>query len=190
MRFVHNLKASREHHPKRTGLVSKEDFIDAENYIYRQSQSNAYADEIALLESNRLPHADKVQQIDKTSPIYRHNPYLDENGVIRAKGRIDAACGVCMDTKRPILLPKGDRITDLIIRYYHANYVNLNGETVVNVALKSIVRSCQICKNRTAEPIPPLMGNLPTARLMSYTRPFTYMGTDYFGPMNVSGCIK
>lgn len=35
-------------------------------------------------------------------------------------------------------------------------------------------------------PIPPQMGDLPAARLASFTRPFTYVGLDYFGPISVA----
>lgn len=37
-----------------------------------------------------------------------------------------------------------------------------------------------------AAPNPPKMADLPFARLAANTRPFSYIGIDYFGPMNVT----
>lgn len=197
MRFIYNLKASRDKRPKRSGPISSKDYADAENYLHRQAQLE-YADEVAVLQNNKAFNDDDMKQIDKTSQIYRLVPYLDENDVLRAKGRIDAAKGIGINTKRPILLPRDNHITDLIIRFYHAKYMHHNSETVVNeirqkyviprlrTKLKTVVKSCQLCKNRKAKPIPPLMGELPAARLMSFTRPFTFIGIDYFGPMFVT----
>lgn len=51
--------------------------------------------------------------------------------------------------------------------------------------LKKVITNCQSCKITRARPIPPLMGPLPNARMMSFTRPFTYIGVDYFGRMIV-----
>lgn len=102
-----------------------------------------------------------------------------------------------METKRPILLPKQHIITNLIIKSFHDRYHHHNNGTQLNeirqryaipklrVALKSFIRHCQVCKNTRAAPNPPQMAQLPIARLSSFTRPFTFIGIDYFGPMNV-----
>lgn len=138
----------------------------------------------------------KLNPINKKSSIYHLNPYIDEKGVLRSRGRIDAA-KVSYDVKRPIILPKNNDITNLIVKFYHAKYVHQNFETVINeirqkyvipqlrAVLKNVIKNCQICKNRKAKPAPPLMGPLPQARLM-YTQPFTYMGIDFFGPMLIT----
>lgn len=52
--------------------------------------------------------------------------------------------------------------------------------------MKSVRRACQECKIRDAKPVAPEMADLPPARLASFTRPFSYIGIDYFGPMMVT----
>ncbi|XP_075157727.1 uncharacterized protein LOC142230994 [Haematobia irritans] len=119
-------------------------------------------------------------------------------GVLRIKGRIDAAEGVAVDTKRPIILPRKHAVTNLVVDFYHRRFHHHHNEIVVNEmrqrfwipGLRAVVRSvssvCQICKNKRATPNPPEMGELPPERLMPYTRPFTYTGIDFFGPLEVA----
>lgn len=85
----------------------------------------------------------------------------------------------------------------MLLHNYHVKYHHINAETVVNevrqlyiipalrVQLKKIKFNCQFCKNRAAKPVIPFMSNLPNARLGYATRPFSYIGIDYFGPIMV-----
>lgn len=118
--------------------------------------------------------------------------------VLRVKGRIDAAFGVSDDTKRPIILPKDHAVTRLLVDHFHRRYHHVYHGTVINelrqlysipkirVALKSVKGSCQTCKNQKAKPAAPEMSDLPPARLASFTRPFSFIGIDYFGPLMVT----
>ena len=44
--------------------------------------------------------------------------YIDENGIIRCKGRIDEA-GIIESARRPVWLPKSVRLTHLLIEKVH-----------------------------------------------------------------------
>ncbi|XP_017465625.1 PREDICTED: uncharacterized protein LOC108358682 [Rhagoletis zephyria] len=100
--------------------------------------------------------------------------------------------------KNPIILPKNHKITQLLINWYHRKYKHVNHDTVVNEiyqkfhipslrrALRTVRYDCQHCKLRKAKPLPPKMGPLPEARLAPYTRPFSYVGIDFFGPFLVT----
>lgn len=55
----------------------------------------------------------------------------------------------------------------------------------LRVLLGVIRNNCQKCKNTAAVPRIPEMAPLPKARLAVCTRPFTYVGFDYFGPIPV-----
>lgn len=113
------------------------------------------------------------------------------------RGRIDAA-NVMADTKQPIILPRNHHVTHLIVDSYHLKYHHINHETVLNELrqkyviprlrqlLKFVRTRCRKCRNRTATPQAPEMAALPAARLASHTRPFTFVGVDYFGPMTVA----
>lgn len=121
---------------------------------------------------------------------------MDDSGVLRVRGRIDFGEKIPTITKRPIILPRKNWITKLLVGCYHRIYHHRNHETVVNevrqrfyvpklrVVLKSIITNdCQLCKNRRAKPQPPEEGNLPSGRMAIGFRPFTHTGIDYFGPI-------
>lgn len=124
---------------------------------------------------------ENLKGIDKSNQIYNRSPYMDAEDVIRMRGRIDAAKGVSDGMKRPIILPND---------HFHRLYHHVYAETVVN-ELQQIysipkLRVCQRCKNQSAKPAPPEMSDSPSTRLASYTRSFSFIGIDYFGPMTVS----
>ncbi|XP_037040280.1 uncharacterized protein LOC119077203 [Bradysia coprophila] len=192
-RFIHNLKSVE----RRSGPLLQEEIVCAENQLYRIAQQDYYLDEIALLEKNaKLPPKDQ-KYFEKSSPLYKSSPYLDDHGVLRVRGRLDAAKCLNLETKRPIILPRRHYITKLICAHFHRRYLHLNHETAINeirqkydikalrVVMKEIRFSCQKCKNDSAVPMIPEMAELPFARLAAFERPFTYVGIDYFGPYSV-----
>lgn len=162
----------------------------AEYAIFKVAQQDVYGEEITQLRSNN--------KISKRSSLYKRMAYLDQDGLLRCTGRIDFSIDASHDTKRPIILPTDHHITNLVILHYHLKFNHHNHETVVNelrqkfsisrlrTQLWKLRSSCQHCKNNLAKPSPPEMGQLPPARLKSFTRPFSYVGIDFFGPITVS----
>ncbi|XP_055632885.1 uncharacterized protein LOC129773309 [Toxorhynchites rutilus septentrionalis] len=132
-----------------------------------------------------------------SSSLYGLSPFLDEEGLLRMKGRIDACEDVDDCMKRPILLPKCHPVTDLIISSVHQHFCHMNHQTTLNQirsrfyvsqlpsAYKRVRARWQHCKIRQAKPVAPEMSALPPARLKAFCRPFSYVGIDYFGPMHV-----
>lgn len=192
MRFVVNLRRKVKGLPKIVGPITSTEREKAMIQLYRRCQHDAFSNEIWSLSSN------PPVPIEKVSPIYIYSPYLDDHGVLRVHGRIDAIEGVDVAVKRPIILPSRHRITSLIVRHYHRIYRHRHDETVINEirqifviprlrsVLKGVRADCQHCRILRASPRPPRMGPLPVARLSPFTRPFTFVGVDYFGPIEVS----
>ncbi|XP_043069435.1 uncharacterized protein [Drosophila bipectinata] len=130
----------------------------------------------------------------KGSRLAGLNAYLDNDGVLRTRGRLNAV-DIAEDA---IILAHGCRITNLIVRSFHEKYHHLAHETVINdiknsfyisrlrVLHKSVRNTCQRCKIDRAVPRPPQMAPIPRARVGSFERPFTYTGVDYFGPLLVN----
>ena len=54
----------------------------------------------------------------KTSLLYRLDPFLDEDGVLRVGGWIRNAL-VYYEIKNPVILPSKSHITILLVRYQH-----------------------------------------------------------------------
>lgn len=174
-RFVHNMLAKIRLHEKRIGVVRKEEYITAENYLFKQAQVSSFPEDYELLASGK--------SVQRGSSIQKYSPYLDNNGVIRCK--------------RPILLPGNHPLTKLILKYYHERYLHIHHETALSsilqgfevpklrVEMGKVKASCQTCKNIKAKPQIPEMCGLPSSRLSTFTRPFTFIGVDYFGPLTI-----
>ncbi|XP_055918535.1 uncharacterized protein LOC129950632 [Eupeodes corollae] len=195
-RFIYNTRAIKKKVPKRDQkYITHGEYVESERSLYLQAQLDSFRDEISILKNNLdLPLA-QHKSLDKSSFIRKMSPFIDQDGLLRLRGRIDAVSGVSYDAKNPIILPKDSYITFLIIKSFHETYHHHNNETVVNeirqkfsianirTAVKQVRKKCQLCKNLSASPKPPEMGVLPEARLAPFTRPFTFIGIDYFGPM-------
>ncbi|XP_062539124.1 uncharacterized protein LOC134207415 [Armigeres subalbatus] len=195
LRFLHNLSKK---DPKYTGHLQQAELKAAEVIIFKQVQSESYPDEIAAL-SKKGPNETGQENIGKHSAIYRLMPILDDNGLLRERGRIDAIEDVDYNVRHPVILPRKHPVTELLVLRYHQQYRHGNAETVVNevrqlytisrlrMVVKKVSRNCATCKIRRARPTIPAMAPLPPARLAHHERAFTYTntGVDYFGPLMV-----
>ncbi|XP_043069513.2 uncharacterized protein [Drosophila bipectinata] len=164
-----------------TAHVSK-----AKMLLYKQSQSIAFAAELKTLSAGTA--------LLKGSRLAGLNAYLDNDGILRTRGRLNAV-DIAEDA---IILAHGCRKTNLIVRSFHEKYHHLAHETVINdiknsfyisrlrVLHKSVRNTCQRCKIDRAVPRPPQMAPIPRAKVGSFERPFTYTGVDYFGPLLVN----
>ena len=54
----------------------------------------------------------------KSSSLYKLDPFLDEDGVLRVGGRLGKS-SVPYDVKYPVILPKKGHVTNLILCHYH-----------------------------------------------------------------------
>lgn len=122
--------------------------------------------------------------------------YLDDNGLLRSKGRIcNAHCGE--DMKYPILLPPKSFLTRLLIQNTHENHNHCGTRETLNVlrnefwvprgrqSVKGVVEGCVRCKYYNGKsftyPGPP---PLPSERV-SFERPFQHTAVDYTGAIEV-----
>lgn len=55
----------------------------------------------------------------------------------------------------------------------------------LRAVVRTVIGRCQWCKIKKTLPQTPRMAPLPLARLASFTRPFSYVGLDLSGPLNV-----
>lgn len=195
LRYISNLQLKAKRRQSYLGPLTMMELRKSEDFLFRLAQQEGFPDEITILQQARSTAS--VKSLPKSSSLYRLTPCLDEQGVLRMRSRIGGCQFVGDDTKQPIILPRDHHITMLVIMHYHQRYHHCNHETVVNelrqkfhiprirVAFNKTRKSCQRCKNENAVPQPPIMADLPAARLAAFTRPFTYVGIDYFGPMDV-----
>ncbi|XP_058447526.1 uncharacterized protein LOC131427946 [Malaya genurostris] len=194
-RFPANLSRRISSKPVESGPLSQEELKAAESTILKFVQHSEFAKEIHLLaKPNTLPWKNVLP---KDSSLYKLSPVLEADGLLHMRGRIDACEFVEECTKRPILLPRGHPVSDLIIIDTHQRYCHMNHKTTLNEIkrryyipkLRSeynrIRARCQHCKNQAVKPNVPEMSALPSLRLKAFCRPFSFIGIDYFGPMHV-----
>lgn len=167
----------------------------AASHLYRQAQEDAYYEErISLSCPDDLTGK---RTLSKTNALFKLEPYLDDDGVMRMRGRIGACEYLDESAKHPIILPREHPVTSLVILQVHEAYHHQSHQTIINevrrkfyiprlrAAYAKVRRDCQECKNQAAMPRPPAMADLPRLRLAAFVRPFSYVGIDYFGPMQV-----
>lgn len=196
-RFFDNLKRRRDNRALEKGHLGQSELQRGESSIIRMVQWKEYPDEMIILTENQLYPDRQPQPIAKDSKIYNISPFLDNSGVLRIDGRIGAAPSVSADVKFPVIMPKKHRATQLLIEACHGDFQHGNTETVVNelrqryhisqlrTVARQVARNCQWCKVQKSKPQVPRMAPLPMARLASFTKPFTYVGLDFFGPILV-----
>ncbi|XP_052901590.1 uncharacterized protein LOC128309263, partial [Anopheles moucheti] len=117
-----------------TGPLTREEVQAAEKVIIRDVQRSAFPDEFKLLQKHKEnPNATPWKcPIPRSSSLFKRNPYMDEEGILRISGRIDRCHFVDLSTKRPIILPGKHYVTELIVDDVHRHYKHGSQETVVN----------------------------------------------------------
>ncbi|XP_062715819.1 uncharacterized protein LOC134291715 [Aedes albopictus] len=178
--------------------IQQEELAKAERLLWRMAQAEAFPDEVKILKKNKELPFDQWIYIEKSSELYKTSPFLDEDDVIRMEGRTSPAVFVPTHTRFPVILPKNHIITSKILEDFHIRYAHGSKETVVNevrqeyfipklrTAVGKVISSCMRCRLRKTKPSVPRMAPLPIQRMQPFVRAFSYVGLDYFGPIDVT----
>ena len=120
--------------------------------------------------------------------IRQLNPVLDE-GLIRVGGKLVNAL-VSDKSKHPIIIPSKHPVTDMVIRYDHAEVGHMGQESVLSslrrefwvikgrTAVRHVVRGCMDCQRRKARLGEQFMADLPESRVTPQQSPFTSVGEE------------
>ncbi|XP_074658621.1 uncharacterized protein LOC141911530 [Tubulanus polymorphus] len=192
LRFIHNLKSIKEDRNHRP--LSSSEIVNAEKLIIKYFQSALCAEIIQDLTSGT--------KRKKLSVVNQLQLYIDDEGIIRCKGRLQNA-DMSFDSKHPIFVPKSCMLSSLIINDAHLQVMHFGvSATVCKIrenfwipqirqAVKSQVRKCVTCRKVSGKPFTlPDPPPLPGYRVSRYP-PFYYCGLDYCGPFvlnNGSNC--
>ncbi|XP_068734716.1 uncharacterized protein [Montipora capricornis] len=143
-------------------------------------------------ETSRDQSRKKRQVLRKASSLYKLDPFLDQDGLIRVGGRIRRA-NVSVDTKHPVIIPGTGHLTELLIRHHHLK-VNHMGQGMTHNELRQngywilksssrVARSifnCVTCSRLRKSAEEQKMACLPKDRLT-----FSYSAVDCVGPFIV-----
>ena len=217
--MVKEYKATREHHalrsqdqcisrrnqsrkePKRLPRrPSLEELQQAEMIAIRTVQNERFADEMKLtgeVKDQQDRHsARRRKNALKKSSLYRLDPFMDSQGVLRVGGRLRRA-HLSFPEKHPVLLPKGHHLSHLIVRHQHGK-VHHQGRQITHGAVRAagfwivgrhgvvskVISSCVTCKKLRGASLTQHMADLPSDRTET-PPPFTNVGCDVFGPWNI-----
>ena len=172
-----------------------------ERELIRLVQQHYFQDELKVLSTfnnnkeSRSVVRHKKCVMKSTSPLYRLNPFLDENNMIRVGGRI-VNSDLLYEVKHPLVIPnpKSCHISYLLIKRSHEQIAHQGrGMTLNNIrnsgyhilgcvaAVSKIIYHCVTCRRHYKPPMTQFMSDLPSDRVMS-SPPFSYSGVDLFGP--------
>ncbi|XP_062714715.1 uncharacterized protein LOC134291230 [Aedes albopictus] len=194
LRYLSNLRNATRGSPRKIGTeLSRQELQEAEQSLWILVQSESFPDEVAVMKHNKQLGT-KKKALENSSKIAKLPPMMDEQGVLRVDGRMDAAEYLPFDARNPIILPREHHVTVLLLDWYHRRYRHANDETVLNelrqrfyvaklrTCLRKTKSRCMWCKIYKSAPLPPKMAPLPRVRLTPHVRAFTFIGIDYFGP--------
>ena len=207
IRYIRSLRArvqKKQCKEELTPEVKVTDLESAERAIIRAVQTSAFKEELDVLKQikrkNPDPNSRVFAQQRKTniktySSLYKLDPFVDDDGILRVSGRLRRA-SLSDDMKFPIILPRNNHVTTLIVRYFHErttmtlNEVRLNEFWIISGSLvvSSIISSCVKCKKLPGAVQEQRMSDLPEDRLET-APPFTDCAVDYFC-LAVSTCIS
>ena len=194
---VRKLKARVKDLDSKGRKVRVSDLEAAEHLILREVQHTVFKEEIAVLQTTNQQNGLQARSCLKTrGPLYKLDPFLDENEILRVGGRLRRA-NLSDEVKFPIILPKRSHISKLIIRHFHEkinhqgkgmtlNEIRSNGLWIIDAtsSVFSVISSCVKCQKLRGTVQEQKMSDLPEARMDCYS-PFTYCAVDYFGPFIV-----
>ena len=124
-------------------------------------------------------------------------PASDEQGVLRAHGRLENIRSLPAEMRNPIILTKGHQLVNLLLKHLHEKrahrgYKSLTYESrkrfwtvgVRNMA-KQVTVKCVTCKRLRGQPLGQIMGQIPTLRVAAGFPAFNNTGIDLFGPLQL-----
>ena len=171
----------------------------AEREIFKRVQLVAFPEVIDVLSATESCEDKRyLKKILKKAgaSIRQLNPQFKE-GLLRVGGRLVNA-PVGDERKHPIILPYKHHVTDLVIKQCHESLGHMGQEFVLSSlretvwivkgrsAVRRVIGRCMACqRQRKACSGKQFMAALPEERLVPEKPPFTFVGVDYFGPLEV-----
>ena len=151
-------------------------------------QRKHYSDVISAISSRKLNNLQRQLGI-----------FIGDDGILRCKGRLENT-DLSEGAKFPILLPRGERFTDLLIQHIHCKQLHCGvSQTLSEIrynywipqgraAVRQVIRNCSVCSRHEGGPYKmPVMAPFPKSRV-SQAIPFSGTGLEYLGPILVKYC--
>lgn len=127
--------------------------------------------------------------------MYKLDPVVAD-GVLRVGGRLSKSA-LPEEMKHPAILPKESHVSQLILQHIHEKVGHRGRNHMLstlrrrywiphaNAAARKVIRECMVCQKQRQKPGEQKMSDLPMDRISADLPPFTHVGVDYFGPIEV-----
>ena len=109
LRFINICRGKRLGFGVKTSDFTTEDLDNAKTKLIYVIQREAFPSEIQALSNQR--------SVPKNSKLGKLDPFIDNNGVVRIKGRLQFS-DLSYDSKHPVILPKG-HFSKLLVQFQH-----------------------------------------------------------------------
>lgn len=182
LRFIKNTQHSKD--TIKNNVLSPTEKDKAKLLVLTLIQKKHFGREIQALMANK--------EIKSGSPLYRLNPFIDDDGLLKVQGRLKFA-KLSYDERHPIILPKCHE-TYLLVRFQHLLMKHSGVETLVTtmrnsywivglrVIAKQVCRTCFSCRKFDSRHCTQPLCPLPKDRV-NRAQPFAVTGMDYCGPI-------
>lgn len=169
--------------PKEIGQPTAQDLKDVLRCWIRYIQGLAFNDEVKRCKAG--------DELLVKSRLRKLRPYIDEHGILRVGGRLRKS-ELPFKAKHPIILPKNNYFTSLVIKQAHL-YTLHGGPTLMSTFLsgywifgraeqiKKSIERCIVCFPYRCKPAQQIMADLPVNRVTGH-RAFLHTGVDLAGP--------
>jgi hypothetical protein len=186
LRFIHNTG----HKDKKRDELSVEELNGAEVMWVKTVQGEVFTDELSCLKQGK--------QISKSSSILELNPFLDEEGIMHVRGRLQKSTLPYLQ-KHPIIMPAKHPFVNLLVWDAHLKVFHGGiSETLTEIrerywiikgrqSVKNILKKCTLCKRFNSSPGTQVMAPLPATRI-EQSPPFSVVGIDFGGPLYTKDC--
>ena len=185
-------------------IVSLSELEEAKKEILRAIQREHFGNEIRVLMSLKVKEKDvsrkmarnRNKEIKKYSLLYRLDPFLDDDGLVRVGGRIKRA-NFPLTITHPIVIPRKSHITNLLIQDCHLkvnhmgrgsthNQLRQRGYWIIGgtSAVSNMIAKCVVCRRLRGFLQNQKMSELPKDRIEP-SPPFSYCAVDFFGPFTI-----
>ena len=166
--------------------ILKDPNKSARQHLLKIMQQQSFVEELAYLQHSQCH---KVPDLVNDLQLF-----LDEEGLIRTRGRIGKTTNYEYEVINPIMLAKDHPLTALIIKDSHDRCKHLGIQSTVNKirlsgfwiskarqAVKTVLGKCMICKKFNSLSFKyPRVTNLPKHRV-NLIKPYLHTGIDYTG---------
>lgn len=168
----------------KTSDFTSEELDNAKTRLVYVTQREAFTSEIKALACKKA--------VPKHSNLRNLDPFIDDEGIVRIKGRLQFS-DLSYDSKHPVILPKG-HFSKLLVQFQHIFLKHAGVNSIVSSLktsfyafglrrmTKTVVRECISCRRHDSRPCSQAAAPLPDLRVTP-APPFAVTGIDFAGPL-------